>query len=180
MAELIEIASDVGPVAELIAASVPDGERAVKREQLRRYVTRAREISQEYAEQLARLYDDIERSGHDAEWLVQAAAVVQKGQDADRERLLPGIEAAKRKLSVRGASIESELRELMKDSITIAETWLLLRANLHRKLLKLSAKRRAAAGKIRHARPVKGGIDHANLSREHMARYPKIRARLAE
>jgi hypothetical protein len=30
------------------------------------------------------------------------------------------------------------------------------------------------------ARPVKGKIDYAELSREHIARYPKIRARLAE
>lgn len=30
------------------------------------------------------------------------------------------------------------------------------------------------------ARPVEGEIDHVELSREHMARYPKIRAALAE
>jgi len=34
--------------------------------------------------------------------------------------------------------------------------------------------------KILRARPVKGKIDYADLSREHIARYPKIRARLAE
>ena len=30
------------------------------------------------------------------------------------------------------------------------------------------------------ARPAKGKVDYAELSREHIARYPKIRARLAE
>jgi hypothetical protein len=30
------------------------------------------------------------------------------------------------------------------------------------------------------ARPMTGKIDHAALSREHMARYPKIRAALAK
>ena len=34
--------------------------------------------------------------------------------------------------------------------------------------------------KILRARPVKGKIDYAELSREHMARYPKIRAALAK
>ena len=29
-------------------------------------------------------------------------------------------------------------------------------------------------------RPAKGTVDYAELSREHIARYPKIRARLAE
>jgi len=33
--------------------------------------------------------------------------------------------------------------------------------------------------KILRARPVKGKIDYAELSREHIARYPKIRAALA-
>jgi hypothetical protein len=33
---------------------------------------------------------------------------------------------------------------------------------------------------VLHARPVKGEIDWAELSREHIRRYPKIRARLAE
>ena len=36
------------------------------------------------------------------------------------------------------------------------------------------------AKKVLRARPVKGGMDYAELSREHITRYPKIRARLAE
>jgi hypothetical protein len=35
-------------------------------------------------------------------------------------------------------------------------------------------------GDALRARPIKGAIDYAELSREHIARYPKIRARLAE
>jgi hypothetical protein len=35
-------------------------------------------------------------------------------------------------------------------------------------------------GKALRAKPVKGEVDWAELSREHIARYPKIRARLAE
>jgi hypothetical protein len=34
--------------------------------------------------------------------------------------------------------------------------------------------------KVLRAKPVKGEVDWAELSREHVARYPKIRARLAE
>jgi hypothetical protein len=34
--------------------------------------------------------------------------------------------------------------------------------------------------KVLRAGPVKGEVDWAELSREHIARYPKIRARLAE
>jgi hypothetical protein len=45
---------------------------------------------------------------------------------------------------------------------------------------KPAAKERDGGKKVLRARPVKGEIDYAELSREHMARYPKIRARLAE
>jgi hypothetical protein len=37
-----------------------------------------------------------------------------------------------------------------------------------------------AAPEVLHARPAKGKIDHAELSREFMARFPKIRAALAK
>ena len=37
-----------------------------------------------------------------------------------------------------------------------------------------------AAPEAPRARPVKGKIDYAELSREHLKRYPKIRAALAK
>jgi hypothetical protein len=40
--------------------------------------------------------------------------------------------------------------------------------------------RQPADDAVLRARPVKGKVDYAELSREHIARYPKIRARLAE
>ena len=48
------------------------------------------------------------------------------------------------------------------------------------KRTKSRSKRRTAASEALRARPAKGKIDYAALSREHIARYPKIRARLAE
>ncbi len=35
-------------------------------------------------------------------------------------------------------------------------------------------------GEVLRAKPVKGEVDYAELSREHIARYPKIRAALAK
>jgi hypothetical protein len=47
---------------------------------------------------------------------------------------------------------------------------------------KTPAKPPAKAAKVKplRAKPMKGEVDWAELSREHIARYPKIRARLAE
>jgi hypothetical protein len=44
----------------------------------------------------------------------------------------------------------------------------------------LAAPREPAEGEVLRARPVKEKIDHAALSREFMARFPKIRAALAK
>ena len=45
---------------------------------------------------------------------------------------------------------------------------------------KPAAKKRPDEKKILRARPVKGEIDHVALSREFIARFPKIRAALAK
>jgi len=52
--------------------------------------------------------------------------------------------------------------------------------SLRERLLKLASERRINAGGILRARPVEGDIDHQALSREFMARFPKIRAALAK
>jgi hypothetical protein len=47
--------------------------------------------------------------------------------------------------------------------------------------LRSASKRQQTVGtKVLRARPLKDKINYAELSREHIARYPKIRARLAE
>ncbi len=53
---------------------------------------------------------------------------------------------------------------------------------VNRKIRPKSApkQQQAAAAEVLRARPVKGKIDYADLSREHLARYPKIRAALAK
>jgi hypothetical protein len=43
-----------------------------------------------------------------------------------------------------------------------------------------AAPRQPVKGEVLRARPVKGKIDFDELIREHMARYPKIRAALAK
>jgi hypothetical protein len=46
--------------------------------------------------------------------------------------------------------------------------------------IRVDAKQQMAATAVLRARPVEGEVDYAELSREHLARYPKIRAALAE
>jgi len=46
--------------------------------------------------------------------------------------------------------------------------------------LEQATHRRLASDEVLRARPVKGKVDHEALSREFMARFPKIRAALAK
>jgi hypothetical protein len=52
--------------------------------------------------------------------------------------------------------------------------------NTRKRRAKSIQKQPSAATKALRARPVKGKIDYAELSREHIKRYPKILAALAK
>jgi acyl carrier protein phosphodiesterase len=72
-----------------------------------------------------------------------------------------------------------EGRQYIQELLKISEAWLTLYRETRERLLRLAAERRPV-GEILHARPVEGQVDHEALSREFMARFPKIRAALAE
>jgi hypothetical protein len=57
--------------------------------------------------------------------------------------------------------------------------WLTRFRSIDKGFLKLAAQRRDEAVDVLRAQPVAGEVDHAELSREFMARFPKIRAALA-
>jgi uncharacterized membrane protein len=179
MPDGIDVSSDIEPIVELVGLLHFEGARADRFVSLRSQQARGWAATEQYAKQLDRLYEDIARSGHNADWLVQAADLVGQSEGAQRERLRPGIEVLKEKLAAHRVS-DAEARRIIEEGIAIGEAWLSLPAALHKKLLQLAADRRAAAEEIRRARPVEGDIDYAELSREHIARYPKIRAALAK
>ena len=69
---------------------------------------------------------------------------------------------------------------LSKKAIAVGEAWLSLPAALYKRLLRMADERRAAAEEVRRARPVEGEFDHAELTREIIARFPMILAELAK
>jgi TolA-binding protein len=180
MPDGIEVSSDIGPIVELVAIAHSEGAREDGFARLRNQQAKGRAALEQYAKQLDRLYEDIARSGHNADWLNDAADVVRRSEESQRERLRPGIEALKQKFAAYGALRDAEARRLIAESIAIGEAWLSLPAALHKKLSQLAAERHAAAQQIRRARPVTGEVDHEALSREIIARFPKILAALAE
>ena len=65
-------------------------------------------------------------------------------------------------------------------AIELAIGWIVPTSRLCDRLLDLASERRSAEGDVLRARAVAGKIDYAELSREHLARYPKIRVALAK
>jgi hypothetical protein len=117
----------------------------------------------------------------DTSWdeIVQVASMIGEWGRAAAEKLYPQIDALQRKLEAPHGGVSREARQALQQSIEVAEAWLALYRGLHEELMKLAANRRPADIVLR-ARPVEGEIDHVALSREFMARFPKIRAALAK
>ncbi|HEV2100446.1 MAG TPA: hypothetical protein VGR45_16190 [Stellaceae bacterium] len=95
------------------------------------------------------------------------------------ELLHPLIQALQCRAADYAARPDAELLELRLATIALILGWTTPYQRLCGKLLELAAKRRPT-GVVLRARPPESDIDYAQLSREHIARYPKIRARLAE
>ena len=99
MPDNIEFSADIGPIVDHVALVHSQSARADRLEQLRSQQTRCWAATEQYAEQLNRLYEEIARSGHEADWLAQAAEIVHQREGAEQERLRPGIEALKQRLA---------------------------------------------------------------------------------
>lgn len=119
--------------------------------------------------------DDIEPS-----WFVQAVDEVSAKEQEAETLFRPLIAGFKDLLGPSTNKFETGVQQLLRDSIDFLEGWLAHYRSLHEMLLRHLAERQAAAKQVLRARPVAGEIDYAELSREHIARYRKIRAALAK
>lgn len=113
----------------------------------------------------------------ETEWLVQALSDARAKEREVETALTPLIDDANDLLAPRG-SLPARVERLIRERRAILEGWVTHYRRLREMLARQLAER--SRGEILRARPVAGRIDYAALSREHIARYPKIRARLAE
>ncbi|MGH7091285.1 MAG: hypothetical protein ACREFQ_20510 [Stellaceae bacterium] len=171
---------DVEPVAALIDALYAGGERATFIAGMRNEVERLRANAKEYAEALDRFYNQVKRAGVDPELIARAIDSARRRSETARERLHPHIEKFKQRKDAPFWHNDEEVRRLVTEFISIAESCIEQTIDLHNRVLQLATERRATADNILRACPVAGEVDYEALSREHMARYPKIRAALAK
>jgi hypothetical protein len=175
MREVIDVSQEV-MLIEALSAEVSPSKRAQLLRQLQRQQDDARAALREQADALDNAYEGARRGEVDPARLADIAVEKER---ADAERIRPAIEALQQRLVARAATLDPEIRQSVRKSLDILETWLPLYQGLLERLLKLAEERRDG-DEILRAKPVAGDIDHDALSREFIARFPKIRAALAK
>jgi hypothetical protein len=112
-------------------------------------------------------------------WLPEAAKQAQEKERETTAHFLPVIAALKDALEPPNDKFEAEVQQLLRDSIEVVEGWLAF-YRAFRAMLTRQATEWRNSHEVLRARPVESEIDYGELSQEHIARYPKIRAALAK
>jgi len=94
--------------------------------------------------------------------------------------LIPRIQSLQRYLSDTSPDDDPEAHQLFERAVNIAFGYVSGYQNLRDQLILFDVERAATAEEVRRAHPIEGEINYAELSREHITRYPKIRAALAK
>ena len=103
-----------------------------------------------------------------------------KGTVAIGEALLRRVISLQNYLTGSSWRDDPEAYALVQQAVEIVTSYVSGYLRLSGKPIRIDAEQCAGAAAVLRARPVEGEVDYAELSREHIARYPKIRAALAE
>jgi hypothetical protein len=176
MPDTVDVSKDEASFVALVAAAEWQ-EAASRKAKFHSAHERALAALESRRAELNALYERAVAPESGRQEITRVASMIGEAGRAAAEKLSPHLDAVQRKLAHRDTP--SEVRRMREQTIAVAEAWLALYRELHAELLRLAAERRPAGGILR-ARPVESDIDHEALSREFMARFPKIRAALAE
>jgi hypothetical protein len=169
-----------GALFDVVALDGEAAERSRLITQLRDRITKGRMLQEEWTRRFEDLYEEALQRNFSSPSLIEwAAALFEKGRAAS-ERLHPVVDAMQYRLTADASRLDAESLELFHAAIELAVGWIMPYSRLCDRLLDLASERRSPDSNVLRAHPVAGEIDYAELSREHMTRYPKIRAALAE
>jgi hypothetical protein len=167
-------------MAEICALVSAPAEQTRELDRLRIGVEKGRAGLKLQADGLGKVYEEVAHSDLGAPSLVEWAKSALGQKRADGEWLYPAMDRLRQKLSETDAGRDTAIRQAVEEMLDVFVSWLALFQDLHDKLLVLADQRRVASGEILRARPVAGDIDHETLTREIIARFPKILAALAK
>jgi|HubBroStandDraft_6_1064221.scaffolds.fasta_scaffold1178249_1 hypothetical protein len=179
LAQLTEMFPEPGLV-ETLAAQIGPAERLLFLERLRRHAEASRAALKRQSGEFDKMYEEAKGRFSEPLAFQKLAEAVLKEEQGISEQLYPWIEALEQALAQAPQSATREELGYIKECLDVARGWRALYHDLRLRLLDLAAPERDRTKQTLRAEPVKGEVDWADLSREHIARYPKIRARLAE
>lgn len=183
MADVIDLTKNIVPDPSLIDAlrsEISPAEALNLIARLRERVEKNRTSLKRHADEFDKAFEEAARGDLDAEGLVQLAEAVRNRERGAGEQLRPWIEALEEALAPRPKLPAREAQQCLQELRDIAVGWLAIYQSLRERLLKLASERRGDSDKVLRARPVAGDIDYAKLSREFIAKFPKILAALAK
>jgi hypothetical protein len=145
---------------------------------LRQRVEKGRLSLERHQEHLQRLFTEIEQSNLEVDELRRLAEEALERERATTEQFDPGITSLKGKLARNERLRKPDARPYFEEAMRIADGWARAWHLLYERILECLETKQG--DRVLLARPMTGEVDWTELSREHIARYPKIRARLAE
>jgi hypothetical protein len=178
MSDAIESWPQLFPAPALIEAvgtSISTAEKATALARLRRHLKKSRASLAEHDRKFNEMCD---KAGRELpiEGLVQLAERIRESEKGAAERLDPWIRALREALAASGSEGRQDIEEL----IDISVAWLGVYQDTRARLLKIAAERQGGTGEVLRAHPIEGEIDHEAVTREIIARFPKILAALAK
>ena len=127
-----------------------------------------------------RLLADTASSDANSQELAEIAALVEEKERSDESRLRPSIEKIETTLANKTEEMNNDVILILGVVLLLFCGWLSLHRDVREGLLRFARERHDKSPQALHAKSAKDKVDWGELSREHIARYPKIRARLAE
>jgi hypothetical protein len=109
----------------------------------------------------------------------QAALTARENELAIAKKLLPRILSFQRYLTGTSQTDDPEAHEVLEKAMHVMIGYLAGYSDIRDQLIRRDLKR-ADPSEVLRAHPADGEIDYPELIREHMERYPKIRAALAK
>jgi hypothetical protein len=184
MLDFTDIKTDVEPplvaIAEALSSAASRADRASLLAQIRDQLEKLRAADKKLQVKLREFHEGASEDAVGAAKAEQATLVLREDESAAAKILLPRILSLQGYLTGTSLNDDPEAHQLLQKAINIAVGYVVGYQNLRDQLIRRDAARGAAAGEVLRAHPVSGEIDYAELSREHIARYPKIRAALAK
>jgi len=148
--------------------------------QIRDQLEKLRAADEKSRAELEEFYERVSEDGVGAAEAERAALASHEDESAVVKMLLPRVLSLQRYLTDTSPNDDPEAHQLLQEAVNIAAGYVAGYQNLRDQLIRFDAERRFAAGGVLRARPNRGEIDYAILTRGIIARFPKILAALAK